>query len=189
MFSDRVLSGMRPTGRMHIGHYHGALKNWLRLQEEYDCLYFAADWHALTTHYETPQRIEDSVWEMFIDWLAAGINPTRSTIFIQSRVVEHAELTLLLGMIAPVGWLERVPTYKEQQQKLADRDLTTYGFLGYPVMQAADILIYRANMVPVGEDQVSHLELVRELARRFNHIYGREADFEEKARAAIKKLG
>jgi tryptophanyl-tRNA synthetase len=189
MFSDRVLSGMRPTGRMHIGHYHGALKNWLRLQEEYDCLYFAADWHALTTHYETPERIEDSVWEMFIDWLAAGINPTRSTIFIQSRVVEHAELTLLLGMIAPVGWLERVPTYKDQQQKLADRDLTTFGFLGYPVMQAADILIYRANMVPVGEDQVSHLELVRELARRFNHIYGREADFEEKARAAIKKLG
>jgi tryptophanyl-tRNA synthetase len=174
---------------MHIGHYHGALKNWLRLQEEYDCLYFAADWHALTTHYETPERIEDSVWEMFIDWLAAGINPTRSTIFIQSRVVEHAELTLLLGMMAPVGWLERVPTYKEQQQKLADRDLTTFGFLGYPVMQAADILIYRANMVPVGEDQVSHLELVRELARRFNHIYGREADFEEKARAAIKKLG
>jgi tryptophanyl-tRNA synthetase len=189
MFSDRVLSGMRPTGRMHIGHYHGALKNWLRLQEEYDCLYFAADWHALTTHYETPERIEDSVWEMFIDWLAAGINPTRSTIFIQSRVVEHAELTLLLGMMAPVGWLERVPTYKEQQQKLADRDLTTFGFLGYPVMQAADILIYRANMVPVGEDQVSHLELVRELARRFNHIYGREADFEDKARAAIKKLG
>ena len=189
MFSDRVLSGMRPTGRMHIGHYHGALKNWLRLQEEYDCLYFAADWHALTTHYETPERIEDSVWEMFIDWLAAGITPSRSTIFIQSRVVEHAELTLLLGMIAPVGWLERVPTYKDQQQKLADRDLTTFGFLGYPVMQAADILIYRANMVPVGEDQVSHLELVRELARRFNHIYGREADFEEKARAAIKKLG
>jgi len=189
MFSDRVLSGMRPTGRMHIGHYHGALKNWLRLQEEYDCLYFAADWHALTTHYETPERIEDSVWEMFIDWLAAGINPTRSTIFIQSRVVEHAELTLLLGMMAPVGWLERVPTYKEQQQKLADRDLTTFGFLGYPVMQAADILIYRANMVPVGEDQVSHLELVRELASRFNHIYGREPDFEDKARAAIKKLG
>ena len=189
MFSDRVLSGMRPTGRMHIGHYHGALKNWLRLQEEYDCLYFAADWHALTTHYETPERIEDSVWEMFIDWLAAGINPSRSTIFIQSRVVEHAELTLLLSMIAPVGWLERVPTYKDQQQKLADRDLTTFGFLGYPVMQAADILIYRANMVPVGEDQVSHLELVRELARRFIHIYGREADFEEKARAAIKKLG
>ncbi len=189
MFADRVLSGMRPTGRMHIGHYHGALKNWLRLQEEYECLYFAADWHALTTHYETPERIEDSVWEMFIDWLAVGINPNRATIFIQSRVIEHAELALLLGMIAPVGWLERVPTYKEQQEKLSDRDLSTYGFLGYPVMQAADILIYRANMVPVGEDQVSHLELVRELARRFNHIFGREPGFEEKAKAAIKKLG
>ncbi|MEO8739867.1 MAG: tryptophan--tRNA ligase [Casimicrobiaceae bacterium] len=189
MFSDRVLSGMRPTGRMHIGHYHGALKNWVRLQEEYECLYFAADWHALTTHYETPERIEDSVWEMFIDWLAVGINPSRATIFIQSRVVEHAELALLLGMIAPVGWLERVPTYKDQQEKLSDRDLTTYGFLGYPVMQAADILIYRANMVPVGEDQVSHLELVRELARRFNHIYGREPGFEDNAKAAIKKLG
>ena len=189
MFADRVLSGMRPTGRMHIGHYHGALKNWVRLQEEYECLYFAADWHALTTHYETPERIADSVWEMFIDWLAAGINPSRATIFIQSRVLEHAELALLLGMMAPIGWLERVPTYKDQQQKLADRDLTTFGFLGYPVMQAADILIYRANMVPVGEDQVSHLELVRELARRFNHIYGREADFEDKAKAAIKKLG
>ena len=189
MFADRVLSGMRPTGRMHIGHYHGALKNWLRLQEEYECLYFAADWHALTTHYETPEHIENSVWDMFIDWLAVGINPNRATIFIQSRVIEHAELTLLLGMIAPVGWLERVPTYKEQQEKLSDRDLSTYGFLGYPVMQAADILIYRANMVPVGEDQVSHLELVRELARRFNHIYGREPEFEEKAKAAVRKLG
>src|SRR6266567_4933995 len=189
MFADRVLSGMRPTGRMHIGHYHGALKNWLRLQEEYECLFFAADWHALTTHYDAPEHIEDSVWDMFIDWLAVGINPNRATIFIQSRVIEHAELTLLLGMIAPVGWLERVPTYKEQQEKLSDRDLSTYGFLGYPVMQAADILIYRANMVPVGEDQVSHLELVRELARRFNHVYGREPGFEEKAMAAIKKLG
>jgi len=174
---------------MHIGHYHGALKNWVRLQEEYECLYFAADWHALTTHYDTPENIEESVWEMFIDWLAVGINPARSTIFIQSRILEHAELTLLLGMIAPVGWLERVPTYKDQQEKLSDRDLANYGFLGYPVMQAADILIYRANMVPVGEDQVSHLELVRELARRFNHIYGREPGFEEKAKAAIKKLG
>src|SRR6266446_5636627 len=189
MFPDRVLSGIRPTGRMHIGHYHGALKNWLRLQEEHECLYFAADWHALTTHYETPERIEDSVWEMFIDWLAVGINPARATVFIQSHVPEHAELTLLLGMIAPVGWLERVPTYKDQQEKLADRDLSTYGFLGYPVMQGADILVYRANMVPVGEDQVSHLELVRELARRFNHLYGRESGFEEKAKAAIKKLG
>ena len=189
MFTDRVLSGMRPTGRMHLGHYHGALKNWVRLQEEYECLYFAADWHALTTHYDAPETIAESVWEMFIDWLAVGINPARATVFIQSRVPEHAELALLLGMIAPVGWLERVPTYKDQQEKLADRDLSTYGFLGYPVMQGADILVYRANMVPVGEDQVSHLELVRELARRFNHLYGREAGFEEKAKAAIKKLG
>jgi tryptophanyl-tRNA synthetase len=189
MFADRVLSGMRPTGRMHIGHYHGALKNWIKLQEEYECLFFAADWHALTTHYETPETIAESVWEMFIDWLAAGIDPTRATIFIQSRIPEHAELTLLLGMISPIGWLERVPSYKEQQQKLVDRDLSNYGFLGYPVMQSADILIYRANMVPVGEDQVSHIELTRELARRFNHIYGREPGFEEKARAAIKKLG
>jgi tryptophanyl-tRNA synthetase len=189
MFADRVLSGMRPTGRMHIGHYHGALKNWIKLQEEYECLFFAADWHALTTHYETPETIAESVWEMFIDWLAAGIDPTRATIFIQSRVPEHAELTLLLGMISPIGWLERVPSYKEQQQKLTDRDLSNYGFLGYPVMQSADILIYRANMVPVGEDQVSHIELTRELARRFNHIYGREPGFEEKAQLAIKKLG
>ena len=189
MFSDRVLSGMRPTGRMHIGHFHGALKNWVRLQEEYECLFFAADWHALTTHYEAPEDISASVWEMMIDWLAAGLDPTRATIFIQSQVMEHAELTLLLGMMTPIGWLERVPTFKDQQQELADRDLSTYGFLGYPLMQAADILIYRANMVPVGEDQVSHVELVREVARRFNHIYGRESGFEEKSRAAIKKLG
>jgi tryptophanyl-tRNA synthetase len=189
MFTDRVLSGMRPTGRMHLGHYHGALKNWVRLQEEYECLYFAADWHALTTHYDTPETIAESVWEMFVDWLAVGINPNRATIFIQSHVPEHAELALLLGMITPVGWLERVPTYKDQQEKLADRDLSTFGFLGYPVMQGADILVYRANMVPVGEDQVSHLEVVRELARRFNHLYGREPGFEDKAKAAIKKLG
>ncbi|HTR59594.1 MAG TPA: tryptophan--tRNA ligase [Casimicrobiaceae bacterium] len=189
MFADRVLSGVRPTGRMHIGHYHGALKNWVRLQEEHECLYFAADWHALTTHYEQTEAIADSVWEMFVDWLAVGINPSRATIFIQSRVPEHAELALLLGMIAPVGWLERVPTYKDQQEKLGDRDLSTFGFLGYPVMQAADILVYRANLVPVGEDQVSHLELIRELARRFNHIFGREPGFEENAKAAIKKLG
>jgi len=189
MFADRVLSGMRPTGRMHIGHYHGALKNWVRLQEEYECLFFAADWHALTTHYEAPEAIEESVWDMMIDWLAAGLDPTRATIFIQSRVMEHAELTLLLGMMTPIGWLERTPSYKDQQQKLADRDLSTYGFLGYPLMQGADILIYRANMVPVGEDQVSHVELVREMARRFNHIYGREPAFEENAKAAVKKLG
>jgi tryptophanyl-tRNA synthetase len=189
MFADRVLSGMRPTGRMHIGHYHGALKNWVRLQEEYECLFFAADWHALTTHYAEPENIAGSVWEMMIDWLAAGLDPSRSTLFIQSRVMEHAELTLLLGMITPVGWLERVPTYKDQQQKLADRDLSNFGFLGYPVMMSSDILIYRANMVPVGEDQVSHVEVTRELARRFNHIYGREPGFEEKAKAAMKMLG
>src|SRR6476659_9583098 len=189
MFEDRVLSGMRPTGRMHIGHYHGALKNWVRLQQEYECFFFVADWHALTTNYESPEVMGQSVWDMVIDWLAAGLDPAQCAIFIQSRVPDHAELTLLLGMITSVGWLERVPTYKEQQQNLSDKDLSTFGFLGYPLMQAADILIYRANLVPVGEDQVSHLELVRELARRFNHIYGREPDFEEKARAAIKKLG
>jgi tryptophanyl-tRNA synthetase len=189
MFADRVLSGMRPTGRMHIGHYHGALKNWVRLQEEYECLYFAADWHALTTHYESPEDISAMTWEMMIDWLAAGLDPSRATLFVQSQVMEHAELTLLLGMMTPIGWLERVPTYKDQQQKLGDKDLSTYGFLGYPVMQGADILIYRANMVPVGEDQVSHVELVRELARRFNNIYGREPGFEDKAKAAMKKLG
>ncbi|MEP7208729.1 MAG: tryptophan--tRNA ligase [Casimicrobiaceae bacterium] len=189
MFADRVLSGMRPTGRMHIGHYHGALKNWIRLQEEHECLFFAADWHALTTHYDASENIADTTWEMFVDWLAAGINPSRATIFIQSQVPEHAELTLLLGMITPVGWLERVPTYKDQQQKLVDRDLSNFGFLGYPVMMSADILIYRANMVPVGEDQVSHVEVTRELARRFNFVYGREPGFEEKAQAAVKKLG
>src|SRR3954447_19638363 len=189
MFADRVLSGMRPTGRMHIGHYHGALKNWVRLQEQYECLYFAADWHALTTHYESAEDIAATTWEMFVDWLAAGVNPSRATIFIQSQVPEHAELALLLGMVTPVGWLERVPTYKDQQQKLADRDLSNFGFLGYPVMMSADILIYRANMVPVGEDQVAHIELVRELARRFNFVYGREPGFEEKAQAAGKKLG
>jgi tryptophanyl-tRNA synthetase len=189
MFADRVLSGMRPTGRMHIGHYHGALKNWVRLQEEYECLYFAADWHALTTHYESPEDVSAMTWEMMIDWLAAGLDPSRATLFIQSQVMEHAELALLLGMMTPIGWLERVPTYKDQQQKLGDKDLSTFGFLGYPVMQGADILIYRANMVPVGEDQVSHVELVREMARRFNNIYGREPGFEEKAKAAMKKLG
>jgi len=180
---------MRPTGRMHIGHYHGALKNWVRLQQEYECYFFVADWHALTTNYESPEIMGESVWDMVIDWLASGLDPAQCAIFVQSRVPDHAELTLLLGMITSVGWLERVPTYKEQQQNLSDKDLSTFGFLGYPLMQAADILIYRANLVPVGEDQVSHLELVREIARRFNHIYGRESGFEEKARAAVKKLG
>ncbi|MGO8754799.1 MAG: tryptophan--tRNA ligase [Gallionellaceae bacterium] len=189
MFADRVLSGMRPTGSLHLGHYHGVLKNWVRMQHEFECLFFIADWHALTTHYDTPQIIEQSVWDMVIDWLAAGVDPSRATLFIQSRVPEHAELHLLLSMITPLGWLERVPTYKDQQEKLSEKDLSTYGFLGYPLLQSADILIYRATQVPVGEDQVPHIEFTREIARRFNHIYGREAGFEEKAEAAVKKLG
>ena len=189
MFADRVLSGMRPTGSLHLGHYHGVLKNWVEMQQEFECLFFVADWHALTTHYDTPEVIEQSVWDMVIDWLAAGVDPSRATLFIQSRVPEHAELNLLLSMITPLGWLERVPTYKDQQEKLTSKDLTTYGFLGYPLLMSADILIYRATQVPVGEDQVPHIEFTRELARRFNHMYGREPGFEEKAEAAIKKLG
>ena len=189
MFSDRVLSGMRPTGDLHLGHYHGVLKNWVKMQSEFECLFFVADWHALTTHYDTPQIIEQSVWDMVVDWLAAGVDPARATLFIQSKVPEHAELHLLLSMITPLGWLERVPTYKDQQEKLSEKDLSTYGFLGYPLLQSADILIYRASQVPVGEDQVPHIEFTREIARRFNHIYGREPGFEEKAEAAIKKLG
>jgi tryptophanyl-tRNA synthetase len=189
MYPDRVVSGMRPTGVMHLGHFHGALKNWVKLQSEHECLFFVADWHALTTHYDDPSIIEKSTWDMVIDWLAAGIDPAQSTLFIQSKVPEHAELHLLLSMTTPLGWLERVPTYKDQQEKLADRDLATYGFLGYPLLQAADVLIYRASMVPVGEDQVPHIEMMRELARRFNHIYGKEKDFEEKAKEAVKKLG
>jgi len=189
MTRESVLSGMRPTGALHIGHYHGALKNWVRLQEQFDCFYFVADWHALTTHYESPEVLGASVWDMVIDWFAAGIDPNRSTVFIQSRVPEHAELFLLLAMATPLGWLERVPTYKDQIEKLKDRDLSTYGFLGYPLMQAADILIYRASRVPVGEDQVPHIEMTREIARRFNHLYGREPGFEAKALDAAKKLG
>jgi tryptophanyl-tRNA synthetase len=180
---------MRPTGALHLGHFHGALKNWVRLQSEYPCFFFVADWHALTTHYDTPSVIEDNVWEMVIDWLAAGIDPSQATLFIQSRVPEHAELHTLLSMITPLGWLERVPTYKDQQEKLSDRDLSTYGFLGYPLLQSADILMYRAKYVPVGEDQVPHVELTREVARRFNHVYGREPGFEQKALEAVKKLG
>jgi tryptophanyl-tRNA synthetase len=189
MFVNRVLSGMRPTGALHLGHYHGVLKNWIRLQHEHECLYFVADWHALTTHYDTPDVIEQHVWDMVIDWLAAGVDPAQATLFIQSRVPEHAELHLLLSMVTPLGWLERVPTYKDQQEKLADKDLATYGFLGYPLLQSADILIYRASQVPVGEDQVPHVEFTREIARRFNHVFGREEGFEQKAEAAIKKLG
>ncbi len=189
MYPDRVLSGMRPSGALHLGNYHGALKNWVKLQHEYECLFFVADWHALTTHYETRENIEQNTWDMVIDWLAAGIDPAQATVFIQSRVPEHAELHLLLSMITPLGWLERVPTYKEQMEKLSERDLTTYGFLGYPLLQSADILIYRANRVPVGEDQVPHIEFTRELARRFNHLYGREPGFEANAMAAVKKMG
>jgi tryptophanyl-tRNA synthetase len=189
MFSERVLSGMRPTGALHLGHYHGVLKNWVKLQAEYPCYFFVADWHALTTHYETPGIIEQSVWDMVIDWLAAGIDPTQATLFIQSKVPEHAELFLLLSMGTPLGWLERVPTYKDQIEKLREKDLQTYGFLGYPLLQAADILIYRAQHVPVGEDQIPHVEMTREVARRFNHLYGREPGFEEKALEAAKKLG
>ena len=180
---------MRPTGALHLGHYHGVLKNWLKLQAEYPCYFFVADWHALTTHYETPDVIEKSVWDMVIDWLAAGVDPTQATLFIQSKVPEHAELFLLLSMGTPLGWLERVPTYKDQIEKLKEKDLQTYGFLGYPLLQAADILIYRAQHVPVGDDQVPHVEMTREVARRFNHLYGREPGFEEKALEAAKKLG
>lgn len=184
-----MLSGMRPTGTLHLGHFHGVLKNWVTLQHEHQCLFFVADWHALTTHYESPQIIEKSVWDMVIDWLAAGVDPAQATLFIQSRVPEHAELHLLLSMITPLSWLERVPSYKDQQEKLVEKDLSTYGFLGYPLLQGADILIYRANLVPVGEDQVPHIEFTREIARRFNHLYGREPGFEDKAELAIKKLG
>ena len=191
MFPDRVLSGMRPTGRLHIGHYHGAIKNWARLQHEHPCFFFVADWHALTTHYESPEVIEQYTYDTVIDWIAGGLDPSQATMFVQSKVPQHAELTLLLSFFTPISWLERVPSYKDQVEKQAQfgRDLTTYGFLGYPLMQAADILIYRANQVPVGEDQVSHIELTREIARRFNHLFGREKGFEEKAEAAIKKLG
>ena len=185
----RVLSGMRPTGQLHLGHYHGVLKNWVKLQHEFECFFFVADWHALTTHYASPQMIEEHALSMVIDWLAAGVNPGSAALFIQSRVPEHAELHLLLSMMTPLGWLERVPSYKDQQEKLRDLDLETYGFLGYPLLQSADILIYRAGQVPVGADQVAHVELTREVARRFNHLYGREPGFEENAVAAVKKMG
>lgn len=187
--SQRVVSGMRATGRLHLGHYHGVLKNWVRLQHEYECFFFVADWHGLTTEYEDSSRIQEHVWDLVIDWLAAGINPGSATLFIQSQVPEHAELHLLLSMMTPLSWLERVPTYKDQQEKLREKDLGTYGFLGYPLLQAADILIYRAGLVPVGADQVAHVELTREIARRFNHLYGREPGFEEAVEVAIRKMG
>lgn len=186
---QRVLSGMRPTGRLHLGHYHGVLKNWVTLQHQYECFFFVADWHALTTHYDDPSLMEASVFEMVTDWLAVGVDPKAASMFIQSQVPEHAELHVLLSMITPLSWLERVPSYKDQQEKLRDKDLETYGFLGYPLLQSADILIYKADFVPVGADQVAHVELTREVARRFNHTYGREPNFEQLAEAAVKKMG
>lgn len=186
---SRIVSGIRPTGKLHLGHYHGVLKNWVKLQHEYECFFFVADWHALTTHYENPQVIAKSVMEMVIDWLAVGIDPGTAHIFIQSRVPEHAELHLLLSMMTPLSWLERVPTYKDQQLQLKEKDLATYGFLGYPLLQSADVLAYKADRVPVGEDQVAHIEVTREIARRFNHLYGCEPDFMQKVEAAILKLG
>ena len=189
MFENRVLSGMRPTGALHFGHYHGVLKNWVKLQHEHQCLFFVADWHALTTGYEDTRKLPEYTHEMVIDWLAAGLNPGVATLFVQSHVPEHAELHLLLSMITPLSWLERVPTYKDQQAELAEKDLATYGFLGYPLLQSADILLYRPGYVPVGEDQVAHVEITREVARRFNHLFGREADFENKAEKAVSELG
>ena len=188
MYETRVLSGMRPTGALHLGHYHGVLKNWARLQAEYPCLFFVADWHALTTDYADPSRIAENTVDAVIDWIAAGLDPDLCTIFIQSRLPEHAELFTLLAMGTPLGWLERVPTYKDQIESLNDRDLATYGFLGYPLLQAADILIYKAAYVPVGEDQDSHVELTREVARRFNHLYGRSPRFEAAVAAALARL-
>ena len=171
MSKERVLSGMQSSGKVHLGNLVGALRNWVRLQDQYDCFYFVADWHSLTTGYADPSTIKDSTKDLLINFLAAGLDPEKCTIFIQSRILEHAELHLLLSMITPVGWLERVPTYKEKQQELKEKDLATYGFLGYPLLQTADIIIYRAKYVPVGIDQVPHLEISREIARRFNHLY------------------
>src|ERR1700683_5287599 len=185
----RVLSGMRPTGPLHLGNYHGALRNWVELQYQYECYFFIADWHALTTGYEDTGHLQEYVQAVLIDWLAAGLNPGAATLFVQSQVPEHAELHLLLSMITPLAWLERVPTFKDQQEQLREKDLATYGFLGSPLLQSADILLYRAAFVPVGEDQVAHVEITREIARRFNHLYGREPDFEQKAERAIKELG
>jgi tryptophanyl-tRNA synthetase len=180
---------MRPTGQLHLGNYHGALRNWVDLQYQYPCFFFVADWHALTTGYEDTRKLPEYTHEMVIDWLAAGLNPGVATLFVQSHVPEHAELHLLLSMITPLSWLERVPTYKDQQAELAEKDLATYGFLGYPLLQSADILLYRPGYVPVGEDQVAHVEITREVARRFNHLFGREADFESKAEKAVAELG
>jgi len=186
---ERVLSGMRPTGKLHLGNYHGALRNWVALQAGYDGFFFVADWHALTTDYEHTGPLQQHVHEIVVDWLAAGLDPERAAIFLQSDVVGHAELHLLLSMITPLSWLERVPTYKDQQAQLKEKDLATYGFLGYPLLQSADILIYRPAWVPVGEDQVAHVEITREIARRFNHIFGRDAQFAARVKAALSKFG
>ena len=184
----RVLSGMRPTGQLHLGNYHGALRNWVDLQQRFEGYFFVADWHALTTDYENPGLLQQHVHDMVVDWLGAGLDPERAAIFVQSEVTGHAELHLLLSMITPLGWLERVPTYKDQQAQLKEKDLATYGFLGYPLLQSADILIYRPAWVPVGEDQVAHVEMTRELARRFNFLYGKDTDFTKKVRAALGRL-
>ncbi|MEM7252491.1 MAG: tryptophan--tRNA ligase [Pseudomonadota bacterium] len=184
----RVVSGLRPTGRLHLGHYYGVLKEWVRLQHEYECFYFVADWHALSTQFEHSDSIRDNVWEMVIDWLAVGIDPGDTKLFLQSRVPEHAEMHLLLSMITPLAWLERVPSYRERRES-SETELDTYGFLGYPLLQAADVLMYKAGLVPVGEDHIPHIELARDIARRFNFLFGREPDFEEKAEAAIAKIG
>ncbi len=180
---------MRPSGRLHLGHYHGVLKNWIKLQHAYECYFCIVDWHALTTDYEEVEQLSERVMDMAVDWLAAGVSPSSATLFIQSQVPEHAELHLLLSAICPLSWLERVPSYKELQDQQRGKDLATYGFLGYPLLQAADILLYRAGVVPVGADQLPHIEFARDVARRFNHLYGREPDFEVKAEAAILKLG
>jgi tryptophanyl-tRNA synthetase len=187
--NKRVVSGMRATGRLHLGHYHGVIQNWLELQHQFECFFFVADWHGLTTHYEDPSLLQNHVWDLIIDWMACGINPSLSHLFIQSWVPEHAELHLLLSMLTPLSWLERVPTFKDQQEKLHERDLSTYGFLGYPLLQSADVLLYGADLVPVGEDQVVHVELIREVARRFNHLYGKERNFSEMVQNALKKMG
>lgn len=188
MPQGRVLSGMRPTGKLHFGHYHGVLANWLKLQQEYECFFFVADWHALTTDYANPSGIRENIRQMVLDWLAVGIDPAKSTIFRQSAIKEHAELLVLLSMITPLPWLERNPTYKEQMQEIKDKDLNTYGFLGYPVLQTADIIIYKANKVPVGIDQAPHLELSREITRRFNHFYGEVFPEPETLLTAVPKV-
>jgi tryptophanyl-tRNA synthetase len=188
MEKKRILSGMRPTGKLHLGNLHGALNNWVKLQKEYECFYFVADWHALTTDYEQTEGIKESIWFMLIDWLSVGLDPKRSTLFVQSALPEHAELFVLFSMITPIAWLERNPTYKEQLQELSHKDLRTYGFLGYPVLQAADILMYKADGVPVGIDQLPHVELTREIARRYNFLYGKVFPEPEALMTEIPKL-